>query len=185
MLERSRRFLGYSIARFRLRSQRDKVLSFPHALASAGRVLLVLPEKPWEFTEAATVLRPLLGRFTASHITIVSFPAQDSPGRLVPRSHVLSVTADDLTLFYLPRQKIIDAIRREKFDLAVDLNLDFMLASAYICKVSDAKVRVGSARRNADLFFNFQVRVDPVSPPGQSYKRFVRCLQMFLSAEEV
>ena len=185
MLEQPRRFLGYTIARFRLRSEREKVLSFPHALAAANRVLLVLPEKPWESSEAASVLRPLLGHFTASHITIVSFAAQDGPVRLVPRSHVLSVTADDLTPFYLPRKNIIDAIRREKYDLAVDLNLDFMLASAYICKVSDAKVRVGSARRNADLFFNFQVRVDPGTAPGQSYKRFVRCLQMFLSAEEV
>jgi ADP-heptose:LPS heptosyltransferase len=179
MLDRPRQFLGRRIARFRFRSQHDKVVSFSRALPAAGRVLLIMPAGPWDFSDASETLRPFLRHFTATHITVVTFPPHDGIRGLAPRSRVVHISPEDLTMFFLPRKRVIDTIRKQSYDLAVDLNLDFKLPSAYICRASGAQVRVGSAQRGSEMFFNFQVRVDPVTPPGQSYKRFMRCLQMF------
>jgi len=90
-----------------------------------------------------------------------------------------------MSTWYLPPKKVIAQVAQRQYQLAVDLNLDNILPSGYICKASGARVRVGFASRYADVFYNFQVRLDPSSPRGHAYDRLMECLRMFFPDEDV
>jgi ADP-heptose:LPS heptosyltransferase len=84
-----------------------------------------------------------------------------------------------VSYFYLPRADFINSIKQKRYDLAIDLNLDLVLPSGYICKASGATVRVGFNQEHADVFYNFQIKPDPTLGRKLIYDRLVQCLQKF------
>ncbi|MCK5573254.1 MAG: hypothetical protein KAJ12_10855, partial [Bacteroidetes bacterium] len=98
---------------------------------------------------------------------------------LLPRSTVLRMVKDDIGFFFLPKKPFLDRLTIHDFDLAIDLNLDLVLPSGYICKESKARVRVGFSRHQSDVFYNFAIQPNPVLNRQEIYERLVQCLQMF------
>jgi hypothetical protein len=103
--------------------------------------------------------------------------------RVLPRCRVLLVGPGDVSRLFLPQRSFLTRVAERNYDLALDLNLDFMIPSAYICKESNARVRAGFAALHADTFFNFQIRLEPASRRERAYDRLVQCLEMFFRAE--
>ena len=185
MLESLRRSIGTRIAQFRFRKQHDRVISFTHLLPSAGTILVIMPLSPEEAGDHANVLSLFRTHFAPENLTVLTPVPGERIERLLPHSRVISIAPDETSLFFLPRQVVLDRVHARQYDIAVDLNLDFMLPSAYICRESNARVRVGRSGPHADTFFNFQVRLDPSPQRGDAYGRLVECLQMFFAEEGV
>ena len=185
MLDSFRRSLGMRIAGFRFRKEHEKVISFTHLLPSSGTVLVILPFAPEASAEHAGLLSLFHAHFSPENLTVLSNAPRGSIERIVPRSRVITIVPEDVTMFFLPRQVVMDRIHARHYDVAVDLNLDFMLPSAYICRESNARVRVGRSGPHADTFYNLQVRLDPTAQKGDTYRRLVQCLQMFFAEEGV
>jgi hypothetical protein len=185
MLEHARRFVGCLVSRFRFRHSRDKVISFTHSLADAQSALVIMPLGKVQEHPPASLLGMLRKRFREENITLIMGQDGPAPTATLPRSQIIRVSGRDVSFFFLPRSEIIQRVKRREYDVAIDLNLDFMLPSAYICKESSARVRVGFSRKNADTFFNFQVRLDPESRSGSAHDRLLNCLQMFFADEGV
>lgn len=185
MLEPLRRSLGMRVAKFRFRKQREKVQSFTRLLPSAGTALVIMPLASGPDGDHANVLALFRKHFAPENLTILTAAPRDRMERLLPRSRVITIAQDETSFLYLPRQVVLDRVHARRYDLAVDLNLDFMLPSAYICRESDARVRVGRSGQHADTFFNLQVRLDPSPEKGDAYGRLVQCLQMFFAEEDV
>jgi hypothetical protein len=185
MLEPLRRFIGMRIAQFRFRKSRERVISFTHLLPSAGTVLVILPLSPEEAGDHANVLSLFRTHFPPENLTVLTPAPRERIERLLPRSRVIAIAPDESSLFYIPRQVVLDRVHARQYDIAVDLNLDFMLPSAYICRESNARVRVGRTGPHADTFFNFQVRLDQSAQKGDAYGRLVQCLQMFFAEEGI
>lgn len=185
MLESLRRTIGIQAARFHFRRTRDAVVGFAQAIPSARSMLLILPFPAGDETPLTNLLPAFRRRFKEENITVVTAGKAHVIERILPRSRVIAVAGEEVTAFFIPRQSVIDRVRARQYDLAVDLNLDFMLPSAYICKESSARVRVGFSRKHADNFFNFQVRLDPESRSGSAHDRLLNCLQMFFADEGV
>ncbi|MEW6509708.1 MAG: hypothetical protein AB1428_01975 [Bacteroidota bacterium] len=185
MLRSLRRSVGMLAARFRYRKSREKVISFSHALPEAESVLIILPLWPAAGADHLVLLAPYRARFEEGHMTVVTTLSRDSFERLLPRSRVITIAPDEVNPFFLPRQVVIDRVHARQYDLAVDLNLDFILPSGYICRESHARIRAGFANPHADTFYNFQVRLDPDSHRGNAYERLAHCLTMFFAEEGV
>jgi len=183
MLETLRRSIGMQLARLHFRSTREKVISFRQSVASAHSALVILPLAASTADEEVSLLAPLRTHFAERNITVLAGTSSQQVERVLPRATVLRITAADVTAFFLPRRSVIDLVRGRTYDVAVDLNLDFMLPSAYICRESNARVRVGLAGPHADAFFNFQVRLDSAIQHGHAYERLLKCFQMFFPAE--
>jgi hypothetical protein len=79
----------------------------------------------------------------------------------------------------LPTKAILQRIFTKEFDVAVDLNLDFVLHTAYICKASRAKVRVGFSSQVSDVFYNIILNLNKQRTPQALYDKFAECLSMF------
>ena len=185
MLESLRRSIGMHAARFHFRSSHEEVISFSHSISTSERVLVIMPLKP-DTEEAQTrVLTFLREHFYEPDITVIAMAGRTPVERVLPRCRVLLVGPGDVNVFFLPRRAFLTLVAERSYDLALDLNLDFMVPSAYICKESNARVRTGFSGGYADSFYNFQVRLEAASRREHAYDRLVHCLEMFFSAEEV
>ncbi len=179
MLAGVRSFIGYLVSRFRFRRSREKVISFTHSLANAQSALVILPFGNAPEQSAAGLLGLLRNRFRDENITLVIGKDEPAPTGALPRSQVIRLSGKDVNFFYLPRPEILQRIKRKEYDVAIDLNLDFVLPSAYICKVSNARVRLGFSGDHADVFYNLQIHADRAGHLPQTYDRLARCLQLF------
>jgi len=185
MLESLRRSVGMRLARFHFRSAREPVISFGHSIATSDRVLVVMPLTAQGEKGQARVLTFLREHFYEPDITVIA-PGEGTPiERSLPRCRVLRLGPGDVSPFFLPRRSFLASVGERTYDLAIDLNLDFLMPSAYICKESNARVRTGFAALHADAFFNFQVRVEGGTDGTHAYDRLLQCLQMFFRAEGV
>jgi ADP-heptose:LPS heptosyltransferase len=179
MLEGMRHSLGTQFARWLFRKSRDEVMSFTSAISSAQRVLLVMPLTEEDLLPTLKVIEMLKSRFREESITIVTGYGGIEVVRLLPRGQFIHLLKTQVSYFYFPRADFISSLRQKRYDLAIDLNLDLVLPSGYICKVSGANVRVGFTQKHADVFYNFQIKPDPTLGRKLIYDRLVQCLQKF------
>jgi hypothetical protein len=177
MLESLRRTLGVQLSRWHFRKAPKAVISFSETMSTGDHALLILPLTPTT-QSPASIIELVRTRFPDGHLTIVAEVHDTGAAVLLPRSTIIRVSPDSLDYFYRPSNALKQQIARFKYDLAIDLNLDSLLPSAYICRVSNARVRIGFARPDADVFYNFLMQPD-ASRTGALFDRLATCLKMF------
>lgn len=177
MFEDLRRRVGLSYARFHFRKRADAPMRFSDAVTRARRALILFPESPLDAGTAEMLLRYLTRRFANGSTTVLV--REDLRTSLPPSSaaKILTYSPADLTKWFTPRSALIRRVKSSTFDAAFDLNTEFTLPSAFICKESGAVLRVSFAKTNADDFYNLQIRTGS-SAPGPSYQSLMRCLDM-------
>jgi ADP-heptose:LPS heptosyltransferase len=179
MLDSFRRWLGTQAARYRFRTLRDPILSFRSAFTSARSTLVILPFDGGPAPPLQELAEALKARFEQDHITVVAAEHHYDIGRLLPRSNVIRVPSRDLTPLVHPRTDAVTAVTARHYDLVIDLNLDFLMPSGYICRVSGARVRVGYDRAGADHFYNFIIKRKPGIGRERAYHRLAEFLRTF------
>ncbi len=172
-------YVGLQVAKLQFRTDIDQVQSFTTFLRTAGNVLITLPVNYEESVIAGNALRDFRRQRENLKLTVVNNSTWSTSLADFPRCEVVHVDTADVNRLSLPRKALLQRILHAPFDVAVDLNLDFVLHTAYICKASRAKVRVGFAHAAADLFFNVQINIDRRRTPQALYERFAACLSMF------
>lgn len=177
MFESARRSIGYYLARLKFRGTPDKAMSFTGALTAGKRVLLVLPLVPTRQSTGA-VIELVRTRYGDDHITVVADALDNGITALMPHSEILRISGQQVTRFFHPPAALLQRLSGRSYDIAIDLNLDFLLPSGYICRASGARVRVGFTQPGADLFYNLQVQTGNARGPGV-YDRLASCLKMF------
>ena len=173
-----RKRIGLLYARFHFREP-DKVLTFTDAVKRARSALVVMPSEQMYSEMSRPLLQFIQSRFSGGNLTII-VPEEAKPVvRQLTRCDVINLRQDDIGSFALPKKEIINRIRRNTYDLVIDLNLKFSLPAAYMCKASRSRLRVGFATEYADTFFNLQIRTDASRNVKSTYERFAACLGMF------
>lgn len=179
MVEGLRTLIGFHVARFLFRKSHDKITTFTKALSSAQRALIIMPLSKNEVAIAMSVLDMMRKRFGEQNLTIVTGNQGLEVMRFLPHSQFIHILGTEVSFLFLPTRHLIERLRARTYDLAVDLNLDLVLPSGYICRASDARVRVGFTSRRADTFYNLQIQPDPTLGRKLIYERLAQCLQMF------
>ncbi len=179
MFESLRMNIGTKLTTMRFRKTQDSVLSFAGAISQSKRVLVIMPLDRRELLTALGFIEMLKRTFPEEHITIVADDRGMETMRLMPKSHFVHIKESDLNTFFQPRQEFLARIRDRQFDLTIDLNLDLVLPSAYICRESNAAIRVGFRGPSSDNFYNFQIQPDPTLSRKDIFDRVAKCLQMF------
>ena len=177
MLESLRRSLGIRMSRWHFRRLHNDIISFTEALRTAQRALLILPLTPTAHSPAS-VIELVRARYPENHLTIVTEEHDTGASVLLPHSRVVRVNPFHVDWLFRPSREIMQKVAGSSYDIAIDLNLDSLLPSAYICRGSNARVRVGSAREGAEHFYNFLMQPD-TSKSGAVYDRLAACLKMF------
>lgn len=170
--------IGLWYARWRLRNQKDFRQDFTSFMREARSILVVLPMVYEEAAIAGQALKKLIDGRSDLHLTIVTTGVRATPLNY-GRADVIRIDDVDLTPLFLPRSTVLHRVVAHQYDLAVDLNLDFVLHAAYICKASRAPIRVGVRKNHGETFFNVELRVDRSGSPQLDYSKFIELLSMF------
>ena len=179
MFENARRTLGLQVARFRLRNAPRDVVAFSIALSCAKRALLIMPFGDGEFLPMVMVIDMMRRKFGERNLTVVTDGRAMEVHRALPHSSFIRLLSTDLNALFLPHKNALHQVIQNSYDVAIDLNLDLVLPSGYICRASAATVRIGFVRKQADMFYNFQIRPDPTLSRKLIYDRLAKCLFMF------
>ncbi|MGA3244077.1 MAG: hypothetical protein ABSE41_05655 [Bacteroidota bacterium] len=179
MLENLRLYIGTSYARFHFRAARDPIVRFTEAFSEARRPVVFLPEVSAEASAVENVLKFLGQRFHTSKVVLVARK------RVVPYLpdlrgfDVVTFTEEELSSWYVPHTDLLRKMKKSTFDVALDLNIRFALPSSFLCRASQAPLRIGFVKQYADNFYNFQVQTEPSNNFTQVYSQLLKCIEMF------
>lgn len=179
LLDGIRQGIGIQYARFAFRKEREAVISFSSAIHNAHRAILIMPLRRQQFFPTIMVMDFLKSRFREEDITLLCDGFGREELKMLPRSTFIRILEDEVNPFFVPGKSLIERLSRHPYDLAIDLNLDFLLPSAYICRATKAAVRIGFGHKHADTFYNFQIQPDPALERSQLYDRMARLLHGF------
>lgn len=179
MFEHTLEYIGLQYTKFLFRKEKDTQQELTDFITQSRSILIVLPVDYEDAQAAGNAFRTLRDKFENKEITIVAEGIRSTSLSEFPRSKVIRMSASHINKFFLPRQNFIDRLRETNYDLTIDLNLDFVLYTAYICKATDAKYRIGLADRAADTFYNVQLNFNKSQPASYIYQQFVQYLKMF------
>jgi hypothetical protein len=179
MLEKFRFTIGMAYARFHFRRKKDHAVNFTDILTRAHRVLVIFPEKEFDADSASTVLRYLLRRFSARGILVLIRNDFLHVLSSAPPVKTLVYTKEDVSRWFIPKTDVITRLASNTFDAAVDLNVSLSLAGAFLCKASNAPLRISFTKPEGDFFYNFQVQLKESSNMVSTLRNFLKCLDMF------
>lgn len=179
MVESLRKSVGISLSRWTFRSEKAPVTPFTGAVANAHNALLIMPLPQFDLHLIAPVIDVLRKRFHEKHITVVTPLHSVELMHLLPQGRFIRLEDVEISPLFLPRPSFLKRLPRSDYDLAVDLNLDFFLPSGYICKKSNARVRVGFGGKHSELFYNFLIHASTAPGRRKPYERMAACLSMF------
>jgi ADP-heptose:LPS heptosyltransferase len=152
-------------------------MRFSDAVTRSRKALVVFPDRPVDTGIAEMVLRYLTRRYANGSTTVLV--REDLRNLLPPMTaaRIVTYAPAEITSWFTPRSALIRRLKSSTFDAAFDLNTEFSLPSAFLCRESGAVLRVSFSKNNADDFYNLQIRT-AATAPGPSYQSFMRCLDM-------
>jgi hypothetical protein len=179
MFEKFRFTIGMAYARFHFRRKKDHAMNFTDILTRAHRILVIFPETEFDADSASTVLRYLLRRFSARGILVLIRNDFLHVLSSAPPVKTLIYTKGDISRWFIPRRDVMTRLTSNTFDVAVDLNEYLSLPGAFLCKASNAPLRISFTKPEGDFFYNFQVQLKESSNIISTLRNFLKCLDMF------
>ena len=179
MLEGLRFSFGLTFARLHFRKKQDTVVRFTEAVERSQKALVLFPETATDSESMSSVMKYLSRRFGSGSVTIVAREelAQGLYGNFSGKT--ITYTPGEVNSWFIPRGQLLRKMKSSTFDIALDLNVNLALPSAYLCRESNAPLRVGFAKPGGDQFYNFVVQTRMTTNTPVAYKNLLRCLDMF------
>jgi hypothetical protein len=179
MLEGFRLKVGLSYSRLHFRHKQDRMMNFTNAFTQSRRALVLFPESTLDGESVLTFLQYLLRKFSSERMMVA---IRDDQLFALPSAlslKTLTYSRRDVSTWFVPRRELRQKMASYSFDVVLDLNIHLSLPSAFLCKASNAPLRISFAKKNGDQFYNFQVNAKGNSDNKFSYQSFLKCLDMF------
>ena len=157
----------------------EEVIDMQDHLSQILTALIIAPSSPQEYPHAARLFHELQSTFPDAHFSVLVEKqfAADANGR--ESLHVITYDAEQIGFHGLPKKDLQEIVRTRRFDLVVDLNCEFDLVAACLCRVSSAKLRVCLQNSKRDSLYNFQVRVAEHNSIELKYDSLIKYLAIF------
>jgi len=179
MLEGFRRRAGILYSRLYFRHSRDQMMNFTDALTRSRRALIIFPESSLTGESTSMLFRHLIRKFSLEGIMVLIRDDQLFSMASIPTLKTLTYSANDINTWFVPRRELLQRMKINIFDVALDLNIGLSLPSAFLCKASNAPLRVSFAKQDGDQFYNFQFQSKGAASNTRTYRSFLKCLDMF------
>jgi hypothetical protein len=179
MFDGLKRYIGVRMAEFRCRKDIDSPQPLGNFFSEARSMLVILPFGYDDSIVAGHALNAIRSRSPRSRLTLLISGIRATPLADPLSSEVIRIDPPDINAFCLPTKSLLNRITQHPYDVAVDLNLDFVLHTPYICRASGARVRVGFARPGMERYYNVQLQLERNRTPLALYEKFAEYLAMF------
>lgn len=165
-------------------SDRNEIIDVCDHLSRITTALVLLPARADHFPAATDVvvrLRDYLPQTRFYLLTDETLLKSHAP-QLAEDDQLQMIFCNDEHLGFggLPKEALQEAIRSRHFDLLIDLNHEFNFTAAYLCRCSDAKLRICLQHPHRDPFYNFQVGVHADESPEHKYETLIKYISVFL-----
>ncbi len=128
---------------------------------------------------AIPLLASLQNKFRGNRLTIVIHDSFRDLSSSLAHCNVIAIRKEHLGFFFLPKRSIVNAIARQEYDLALDLNIPMVISAAYLCRSTKAVLKVGFVKKESDIFYNFQMNTSPQKSPRLQYEQLLHTMAMF------
>ena len=141
------------------------MVGFPEALQETDRLLICLPADSEQARNAALVIPQLMDCLKARSITIAcTTESKEFCSDFAAPVRVVEIRADDRRWSGLPSTALVEQIRSDGPNVAIDLNPRLNVLCAILCLQSGAELRLSFQGDERATFFNVQIAVPPESP---------------------
>jgi len=161
------------------RNNHDSVINFTNALSKAHKALVIFPESSLDSELASTFFRYVIRKFSSDKVTVLIRDNQLFAMSSAPPLKTLIYSWQDINTWFVPRRKLLQKMKAKSFDVAFDLNIGLSLPGAFLCKASNAPLRISFAKQNGDQFYNFQIKTLETTSKTHYYGSLLKCLEMF------
>ncbi len=173
------KYFGLKYAQFTFRKEIDVAQQFNGFLQNARKILIIMPVRYDDAQSVGAEFKKLNDKLENSNITIVVEGIRAAQLTENTKSRIIRLSQSHVNKFFLPRKLFLERVLESEYDVAIDLNLDFVLYAAYICRASNAKIRVGFSSDVADVFYNFQINIDKTKNAQEIYAQLIEYLKKF------
>ncbi|MDZ7290355.1 MAG: hypothetical protein ONB44_11995 [candidate division KSB1 bacterium] len=170
----ARAYLAYA----RHRDHTD-IIDVGEYLSKIATTLILPPEQPEHFKAAIGILDGLRQIFAQTQFYLLTPKTCTDMVSLDEHVRVISYDASEIGFHGLPKDKLQQAIRSRHFDMVIDLNLEFSLVATFLCRASEAKLRICFVHPARDPFYNFQIRALDSNTLEQKYQSLVNYISIF------
>ncbi len=170
----ARAYLAYA-----RRRDRTDVIDVGDYLSRIATALILPPEQPEPFKAATRILDGLRQNFAQTQFYLLTPKSCANMVALDEQVRLISYDVDEIGFHGLPKDKLQEAIRSRHFDMVIDLNFDFNLIATFLCRTSEAKLRICFVHPARDPFYNFQMRAIDSNSLEQKYQSLVNYMAVF------
>ena len=123
--------------------------------------LVFWPGDGLDVSAGKIILKRLRLRFPNATLTILSLPGIGASPPYDMAVKIIKIEKESLNFLGFPLKVFRNQLDEVKADLAVDLSLDYNPLSAYLCKLSKARISMSFADPRCDMAYNFQIAPQP------------------------
>lgn len=175
------KFVGLKISQAKFRKSKEEIRTFTNFFSSAQSILIILPTEYNATIAAGKSLQMLEGELSKMNVTYIDFLSLPRAKQEFAFFDTIFFSPSDKNRFGIPKEEFLRKVKKKKYDVALDLNCNFELASAYICKASNATHRIGFFHPQAKQFYNIFLNAKQREPKQRqtTYDWLAHCLKMF------
>jgi len=162
-------------AKFRYGIKGNKIVNFTQAFQRARYIVIIMPRVKEQFLVAYDMLKNIPGKYNITVIAMSDYKEYFT----VKRYRYVEVGEEDISIFGLPRKNFVKKIAIFRYDIAVDMSFDFDIFNAWLCQKINAGIKIGFKKKNADLFYNFQLAIGKDTDIKAAYTGMIGSLSIF------
>jgi ADP-heptose:LPS heptosyltransferase len=178
----AKKFAARAYLAYARRRDRNDIIDVGEYLSKIATALILPPDQPEHFKTAIRIIDDLRQNFAQTQFYLLTPKACAEMVSLDERVRLISYNIDEIGFHGLPKDTLQQAIRSRHFDMVIDLNLDFNLIATFLCRTSEAKLRICFVHPARDPFYNFQMRAIDSNSLEQKYQSLINYLAVFTNA---
>ena len=136
--------------------------------------LVIWPGEGLDIIAAEIVLNRLRERFPLATLTVSALPGIGASLISDLNVKVIQIDRKMFNFFGLPLRGLRDELLDIRADVAVDLSPVFNVISAYLCRISRARICVSFADPRGDMAYNYQIAPGPNREGLDRYRALAR-----------
>jgi len=175
----AKRFTARAYLAYARRRDRTDVIDVGDYLSRIATALILPPDQPENFKTATRIIDDLRQNFAQTQFYLLTPKACAEMVSLDERLRLISYDAEEIGFYGLPKDTLQQAIRSRHFDMVIDLNLEFNLIATFLCRASEARLRICFVHPSRDPFYNFQMRAINSNSLEQKYQSLINYLAVF------
>ena len=154
-------------------------LSFQKNISQARRILIITPfGNTQKFDQ--TLINPIIKLFPDRICTFLSIHELDIESIDTAYKWMI-IDRENHSLLRFSRSAIYEQLNQSRTDLLIDLDPEFNMISAYLCKKLKTNLRISLEKEGSERLSNFQFNISRNTPYQDQVNHVISVLKTFLN----